>query len=123
MPWMKFRAPVRCGAFLSSFCQDDEAAVSRQRLKVLRDDFAECGEAWLRDELASHNVKQLHGVAAAAAAAARDRCHRLHLHRPRLWVPTLALQTLQLRTFQCHSEVPSTTAFASGDSTACRHTR
>ena len=66
MPWMMFRAAVRCGAFLSSFCQDDEAAVSRQQLNVLRVGFAEHGDGWLRDELAKHGVKQLHGVAAAA---------------------------------------------------------
>ena len=39
---------------------------SQQRLNGLREGFAEQGRAWLRDELAKHNVKQLHGVAAAA---------------------------------------------------------
>ena len=39
---------------------------SQQRLNGLREGFAEHGEGWLRDELAKHNVKQLHGVAAAA---------------------------------------------------------
>ena len=49
MPWMMFRAPVRGGPFLSSFCQDDEAAASGQQLDVLREGFAERGEAWLRE--------------------------------------------------------------------------
>ena len=65
--WMMFRAPVRGGPFLSSFCQDDEAAASGQQLDVLREGFAERGEAWLRAELEKHNVRELHGVAAAAS--------------------------------------------------------
>ena len=39
---------------------------SQRQLNVLRQGFAEHGRAWLRDEPASHHVKQLHGVAAAA---------------------------------------------------------
>ena len=39
---------------------------SQQRLNGLREGFAEHGEGWLRDEPAKHNVKHLHGVAAAA---------------------------------------------------------
>ena len=67
MPWMMFRAPVRGGPFSSSFCQDDEAAASGQQLDVLRQGFAERGEAWLRTELEKHNVRERHGVAAAAS--------------------------------------------------------
>ena len=81
---MMFRAAVRCGTFLSSFCQDDEAAVSRQRLKVLRDGFAECGEAWLRNELASQCQAVAWGLCRCGRAACLTRT-----------VPTLALQTLQ----------------------------
>ena len=67
MPWMMFRAPVEGGPFLPSFCQDDEAAASGQQLDVLREGFAERGEAWLRAELEKHNVGELHGVAASAS--------------------------------------------------------
>ncbi|CAE7939040.1 unnamed protein product, partial [Symbiodinium sp. KB8] len=47
--------------------EDDEAAASGQQLDVLREGFAERGEAWLRAELEKHNVGELHGVAASAS--------------------------------------------------------
>ena len=77
MPWMMFRAPVRCDAFLSSFYQDDEAAVSRQQLNVLRKGFAEHGEGWLRDELAKQTRDQLHGVAGAAGVQRQSAGRKL----------------------------------------------
>ena len=61
--------------FLSSF--DDGAVASGQRLKVLREGFAEHGEACLRAELEKHSVKELHGVAAAAGVPR-------HVHRRRV---------------------------------------
>ena len=158
-----FRAPVRGGAFLSSFRQDDEGAASGQqlhvlregfakrggclpastlscegqRLKVLRDGFAEHGESWLRAELEKHNVKELHGVAAAAGVVqaayrwfVRQRMpnelrsilmEREHVYCLTRTVPTLALQILQLRTFQLpaapadHVEVADTLLYTQSE--------
>ncbi|OLP78050.1 hypothetical protein AK812_SmicGene41810 [Symbiodinium microadriaticum] len=57
----------RTDLFSSLSGADDEAAASGQQLDVLREGFAERGEAWLRAELEKHNVRELHGVAAAAS--------------------------------------------------------
>ena len=54
MPWMMFRAPVE--VVLSCRVSVSEAAVSGQRLNVLREGFDEHGEGWLRGELAKHNT-------------------------------------------------------------------
>ena len=69
------------------FCQDDEAAVSRQGLRVLRDGFAERGG---RRSLAPQRACE---PRCQAVAWGRCRCGRAAcLTRT---VPTLALQTLQ----------------------------
>ena len=50
---------------------------SQRQLNVLRQGFAEHGRAWLREELASHQVKELHGVAAAAGGPRHVHGRRL----------------------------------------------
>ena len=43
-----------------------EFMASQRQLHVLRQGFAERGEAWLHAELEKHSVRELHWVAAAA---------------------------------------------------------
>ena len=54
-------------AIPNEFLQNDKATASRQQLNVLREGFAEHGEAGLRAELKKHNISELYGVAAAAS--------------------------------------------------------
>ncbi|OLQ00027.1 hypothetical protein AK812_SmicGene17351 [Symbiodinium microadriaticum] len=51
-------------AIPNEFLQNDKATASRQQLNVLREGFAEHGEAGLRAELKKHNISELYGVAA-----------------------------------------------------------